>query len=208
MVNVGDIKGLVREAQEINLAHSDTFQEIPTSHFFDLAYDITLYTHPNSTSWWLQQWATREFGHEQAQVIAAMMMRYSNLAGKRKFELVDPSTFNIVNYDEGGRILAEWQGLAEDAQHLSDKLPNEAQAAFFEMVSHPIFAGRIHYDIAINSAKNQLDAFQGRNRANVLAGRVLERWRWDHELMVRYHGLLGGKWEHVMAQPHHYNNYW
>jgi hypothetical protein len=169
---------------------------------------MSLYTQPNSTVWWLQQWAGREFGKEYANNISTAMMHYSNLAGKRKFELVDASTYSIINYDEGDNILQEWQGLSETAQAIYDQLPDEARPAFFEMVLHPILAGRNHYDIAINSAKNQLYAFQGRNSANTLADHISSKWKYDHVLKTRYHDLLGGKWKHVMDQPHFYNNHW
>lgn len=169
---------------------------------------MTLYTKPASIAWWLHQWAAREFGNEHANNISASMMHYSNLAGKRKFELVDASTYSVINYDEADTILAEWKSLSEDAQAVYDKLADAAKPAFFEMVLHPILAGGNHYDIAISSAKNKLHAFQGRNSANVLAEHVMDKWKFDHALKKRYGELLGGKWKHMMDQPHFYNNYW
>jgi hypothetical protein len=169
---------------------------------------MALYTQRNSTAWWLQQWAGREFGGKHADSIAGVMMRYSNLAGRRKFELVEANTYSIINYDEGDRILAEWRGLSKEAQTIYDKLAHEAQPAYFEMVLHPILAGGNHYDITINSAKNQLYAFQGRNSANTIADHVLNRWGYDRALKTRYDELLGGKWKHVMDQTHFYNNHW
>jgi len=118
------------------------------------------------------------------------------------------STYSIINYEEGDRVLAEWQTLGREAQNLSDRLPDNAKAAFFEMVLHPVLAGGNVHEIAISSAKNQLYAFQGRSSANAMAEHVLDRWKYDHDLTDRYHKLLGGKWDHMMDQPHFYNNYW
>ena len=169
---------------------------------------MTLYAQPNSTAWWLQQWAGREFGNEHADIISTVMMRYSNLAGKRKFELVEASTYSTINYDEGDSILAEWRDLSKDAQSVYDALADWTRPAFFEMVLHPILAGGNHYEIIIGSAKNQLYAFQGRNSANTIADHVLNRWQYDRTLKTWYDELLGGKWKHMMDQTHFYNNYW
>jgi hypothetical protein len=169
---------------------------------------MTLYTQPNSTVWWLQQWAEREFGNEYRKSISSAMMRYSNLAGKRKFELVDASTYSVINYDEADTVLAEWNSLSEDAQAIYDEIAEEAKPAFFELVLHPILAGCNHYGIYISSAKNQLYAAQGRNSANVMADHVLSKWKYDHSLKTRYHELLGGKWKHMMDQTHFYHHHW
>jgi hypothetical protein len=91
VVNVGDLKPL----------------EIPISHFFDLAYDINRWD-KDSTPEWLTLWASREFGSEVAAQTGALMNTYSLLAGRRKFELVDPTTYSLINYDEANKVLAEW----------------------------------------------------------------------------------------------------
>lgn len=89
-----------------------------------------------------------------------------------------------------------------------DFLPPESKDAFFEMVLHPVLSGGTYHAIVVNSAKNRLYAAQGRNSANFMAEYVLERWKEDRELKERYHRLLGGKWDHIMDQPHFYNDYW
>ncbi|KAE9986295.1 hypothetical protein EG328_006026 [Venturia inaequalis] len=192
LVNVGDIKPL----------------ELPISHFFDLAYDISLYSKPESTDWWLGQWTSREFGAEYAKNISAALVRYMSLAGKRKYELVVANTYSIINYDEGDSMLAEWQNLARDAQAIYDKLLETQKPAFFELVLHPILAGGNHYDVVISAAKNVYYASQGRSRANVVADHVKSKWAYDQELKNRYHELLEGKWNHMMDQTHFYNNSW
>jgi hypothetical protein len=192
IVNVGDIKPL----------------EIPINHFFDLAYDITLYQSANSTNWWLQQWAAREFGASRAKDIADIVATYSHLAARRKYESIDTSTYSMINYEEGDKVLAEWQALGKRAQQVADALDDEYQAPFFEMVLHPVLAGGNVYDIIISSSKNYLFAQQGRNSANSLAEHVLDQWDYDHELTDQYNKLLNSKWNHMMDQTHFYNNYW
>ncbi|KAF2755146.1 hypothetical protein EJ05DRAFT_503454 [Pseudovirgaria hyperparasitica] len=192
IVNVGDIKPL----------------EIPISHFFDLAYDIEQYRTPESTSWWTEQWAAREFGSELAADVAQVIMTYSNLAGKRKYESMDSSIYSIINYDEANTVIRQWQDLSAEAQDLSDRLDVEARPAYFEMILHPVLAGATVYDIHISAAKNRLYTWQGRTSANSIANHVLDQWNFDHELTQQYNQLLDGKWNHMMDQTHFYNNYW
>jgi hypothetical protein len=173
-----------------------------------MAYDIRSFKGPDSTAVWTTAWATREFGQSLAQSIGDVVNSYSFLVGRRKYELLDPSTYSVVNYDEGDKILAEWRKLSVTAQNIYDTLSEEFRSAFFEMVLHPILAGATVHEIHIGSAKNHLYAMQGRNSANKMADHVTQMWKLDHELTERYHKLLGGKWEHIMDQTHFYNDYW
>lgn len=192
IVNVGDLKPL----------------EEPISHFMDLAYDINSFD-ANSLPNWLEAWATREFGAEVAEQTALIMSNFSILTGRRKFELVDEGTYNLVNYNEGERVLDEWRTLQEAAQAVMDGLPTEVQPAFYEMVYHAVTAGYVLHDIYISSARNNLYAMQGRNSANALAQHVLDQFARDQELSTMYNTMLNGKWNHMMDQTHiGYDGYW
>lgn len=191
VVNVGDLKPL----------------ELPISHFFDLAYDIDVWS-KDSVPAWLKQWASREFGPAVAAQTAQLMNNYSIAAGRRKYELVDPTTYSLVDYSEADNVLAAWQNMANVAQSIYDSLPQATKAAFFEMVYHPVTAGFTFYDIMISSARNNLYAKQGRNSANAVAQHVLNQFDRDHQLTVQYNSLLGGKWNHMMDQTHIGYQYW
>lgn len=191
VVNVGDLKPL----------------ELPISHFFDLAYDINRWD-KDSTPAWLEMWAAREFGSEVASQTGALMNNYSVLAGRRKFELVDTTTYSLINYDEANRVLAEWTALQKTAQSILDGLPTATQPAFFEMVYHPITAARTYYDIMISTARNNVYAQQGRTSTNALAQHVQNQFAYDHQLSTSYNGLLDGKWDHMMDQTHLSYVYW
>jgi hypothetical protein len=190
IVNVGDLKPL----------------EVPINYFMDLAYNNTRWD-PNPQEW-LTLWAAREFDLLLSRHTAQVAATYSKLAGLRKFELVQPNTYSLIDYEEADWVLSEWQKLAQDAQALYDKVDAKAQPAFFELVLHPILAGYNLYKIQILSAKNNLYARQGRNSANKVAGDVLEAFRTDHELSKRYNELLDGKWNHMMDQTHLGYSYW
>jgi len=191
IVNVGDLKPL----------------ELPISHFFDLAYDIELWDQ-NSVPAWLEMWASREFGSAVAYDTAVLMNNYSIAAGRRKFELVDPTTYSLIDYNEADRVLSEWQTMQASAEKIMGSLPNATQPAFFEMVYHPVTAAYTFYDIMISVARNNLYAEQGRNSANTLAQHVLDQFAHDHQLSVQYNTMLNGKWAHMMDQTHIGYQYW
>ncbi|KAH7092464.1 hypothetical protein FB567DRAFT_435039 [Paraphoma chrysanthemicola] len=191
IVNVGDIKPL----------------EIPISHFFDLAFNIDHWD-KDSAPRWLEQWSAREFGSVAALRTAEVMNNYSIAAGRRKFELVDPTTYSLIDYTEADRVLAEWQTLQSAAQSIYNSLPDKTKAAFFEMVLHPVTAGFTFYDIMISVARNNLYAKQGRTSTNAVAQHALNQFAKDQDLTVRYNSLLDGKWDHMMDQTHFGYQYW
>ncbi|KAI0532745.1 hypothetical protein GGR58DRAFT_489029 [Xylaria digitata] len=192
IVNVGDLKPL----------------EIPISHFLDMAYDIKQWG-VGGVSNWTTAWATREFGPEQAVEITNIMTRYGTYAARRKYELVEPYVYSVVNYNEGDAILQQWKALADDAQAVYDKLEEAYQPAFFEMVLHPILGGQIIHQVHISAGKNIVYANQHRNSANDIATDVLGRFQADGELTARWDNLLDGKWKRMLDQTHFgYDGYW
>jgi hypothetical protein len=187
VVNVGDMKAL----------------EIPINHFLDLAYDAERWD-IDSTSDWAKTWATREFGAAQAADIGDVMMKYGMYAARRKFELIEPQSYSIINYNEADAVLQQWAELAAKAQAIYDKLPAEAQASFFQTVLHPALAGEIVNKINIGGARNLLYAGQKRNAANRVIQDVLGYSSADANLTRRWDALLGGKWEHFMDRKSHF----
>lgn len=192
VVNVGSIKP----------------KEIPTNYFLSLAYDFDKWGKPNTVAEWTLEWAKINFGAKYAKEAANLVERYGKATARRKFELTDPNTYNIIEYREADKILAEWKQLAEDGENLWKKVPGAYKPAVFELIYHPAKAGYIVIDIHINAARNNLYANQRRNSANSLAEYVLKRFNDDHKLTQEYHTLLGGKWNHFMSQTHLGYNYW
>ena len=191
IVNVGDIKPL----------------ELPISHFMDLAYDTTMWD-KDSVPTWLHMWAAREFGADVASRTADIMNNYSIAAGRRKYELIDHTTFSLIDYNEADRMLEEWSSMHRSAQQIMESLSEDAKPAFFEMVYHPVTAGYVYYDIMISAARNNLYAQQGRNSANEVAQHVLAKFKEDRQLTDQYNHQLGGKWAHMMDQTHIGYTYW
>jgi hypothetical protein len=185
IVNVGDLKPL----------------EIPINHYFDLAYNTDQWDY-DSVPKWLEMWATREFGTKPAKAIASVMERYGVLAARRKYELVAPWVYSVINYEEADTVLGEWASLSKDAQAISNTLAPEYQSAFFELVLHPTQAAYALYQIHINAAKNLLYSYQRRTATNKAAQDVLTAFNTDASLTKKYHTILGGKWNGMMSQTH------
>ncbi|KAF2727520.1 hypothetical protein EJ04DRAFT_594735 [Polyplosphaeria fusca] len=194
IVNVGDLKPL----------------ELPISHFLDMAYDMSKFTSPASTDPWLRAWANREFGGSVAEGTAETMATYGRLIIRRKYELLNlnPFMLSTTNYDEAENVLKEWAALQNKAQGLYDKLDTNTQVAFFEMVLHPIMAGRVVQQVYINAARNKAYAAQKRMSTNTLANDVKSTYAQDAVIQKRYHSLLNGKWNHMMDQIHFGYNNW
>ncbi|KAI4597249.1 hypothetical protein KJ359_004762 [Pestalotiopsis sp. 9143b] len=193
IVNVGDLKPL----------------ELPLSHFLDMAYDADRWGGVDDTADWLSAWAAREFGPDRAGDIADILARYGMYAARRKYELVEPYVYSVVNYNEADAVLAQWDELASDAQAVHDALGEDYRAAFFEMVLHPILGGQIVHKVHIGAEKNAVYANQHRNSANDLAYQVLSDFNADANLTAQWDALLDGKWEHMLDQTHFgYDGYW
>lgn len=108
----------------------------------------------------------------------------------------------MINYNEADIILQEWAELPQSALAIDSGLPSSYHAAFFELILHPILAGQAVHEVNVNSAKNLIYGIQGRNTANSYAKKVLHGFQEDHNLTVKYHSLVSGKWNHMMDQAH------
>ena len=136
------------------------------------------------------------------------MNRYGMYAARRKYELLDPSTFSLINYNEADRVLDEWETLTSDAEKVYNRLNSAARPAFFELVLQPCRAGYIVTNIYVTAGKNNLYAGQRRTSATLMAEQALKLFADDHATMEEYHSLLHGKWRPIMDQTHLGYNYW
>jgi hypothetical protein len=140
---------------------------------------------------------SREFGDNFTTAITSIITRYGMYAARRKFKLVEPQTYSVVNYHEADAVLEQWSILAENAQGVYDELEEEYKPAFFEMILHPILGAEIVHKIHITAAKNSLWSGQKRNAANDLVTQSLALLDEDADLTVRWDGVKNGKWKHM-----------
>jgi hypothetical protein len=151
----------------------------------------------------------REFGAEHAGEIAEIFAKYTKFNGRRKPELLDESTFSLVNYQEADRVLAEWKSLVAEADRLYRALPEEDHDAFYELVLHPVKACAVVNELYIAAAKSRLYASQGRASANDFAAQARALFQTDAALSSYFnHTLAHGKWDHFMDQTHIGYTYW
>jgi len=186
IANVGDLKPL----------------EIPVEFFLRMAWDPVRHSGEGVVEY-TRLWAEREFGPEQAGEIAEIVSRYAKYNGWRKPELLTPDTFSQVNYREAEQVSAAWAELSVRAERVAGLLPAQYKDAYFQLVSHPVKASAIVAEINIAAGRNKLWARQGRLATNAEARRVRELFLQDQALSDDYnHRLAGGKWNHLMDQPH------
>jgi len=87
IVNVGDLKPM----------------EFPMEFFLQLAWDPARWPKERLGEY-TRLWAEREFGPAHAAGIADIVSAELKYNGRRKPELLEPSTYSLVNYDEADRV--------------------------------------------------------------------------------------------------------
>ena len=90
----------------VNVGHFKAYN-FPMEYFLSLAWDTTRWTEEN-TSEFTGLWAAREFGAANAGEIAGIMTAWTRFNGRRKPELLDATTYSLVNYREAERVLADY----------------------------------------------------------------------------------------------------
>ncbi|KAM0207191.1 hypothetical protein ACHAQD_012152 [Fusarium lateritium] len=183
-------------------------QEIPISFAMALAWNINSMKH-DSLPDFFRQAAEREFGSELSEEVGSIWHRHDRLLSLRKHEHIEPETFSILHHKEAESILSRWEELLAHAEKVHSRVSEEEKAASFQLILHPTKASYIYNALRINQARNKLFARQRRNSANKIAQEVLDLFDADFNLSEEYHSLLGGKWNHILMQPHYgYEDTW
>lgn len=183
VVNVGDLKPM----------------ELPIEFFLRMAWNPKAMPKEKIAEF-TREWAKREFGAQYADAIADIVSKYAKYNGWRKPELLEPTTFSLVNFQEAERVLAGWQAITAQAEKINTQLSPEWRDAFYQLVLYPTKASATVVEMYIAAGRNRLYAAQGRVSANAQAQRVRELFERDKELTEAYHRLGGGRWNHMMAQ--------
>ncbi|KAL4911416.1 hypothetical protein BDW74DRAFT_184768 [Aspergillus multicolor] len=183
-INVGDIKPM----------------EVPMSLAFDLAWNASRFDF-ESIPFYLEALAARDFGAEYAEQIALALLEYSHLAGLRKYEMLEPTTYSILNFREAERVLKDWKILAETVQDIHESLPEERRDALYHILTYPAQAGYNYYQTLLGQGRNRQFSFERRNSANMVAQDVLNYFEDDYDLTQEYNSIAGGKWEGMMSTP-------
>jgi hypothetical protein len=191
IVNVGDIKPM----------------ELPTSFFLDYAWNPARWNENNLNEYYMN-WSREQFGGWQVKAIAGILKGYSQLAARRKPELLSADTYHLFNYDEWTRVLGEHHRLLEQAEEVNEQLPASHRDAFYQLVLHPVKALANLHELYYNVAWNQSFASYLAPETNEYAEKAKQDFLEDSLITLEYHGIAGGKWNHMMDQTHIGYTYW
>lgn len=186
IVNVGDIKPL----------------EFPLEFFLNMAWDRSQFTKDNLADY-VVTWATKQFGTTYAADIADIIMKYSKYNGRIKPEKILPSTYNVTNYNEGERVLNEWNAVSNKCERIYGLIQSEYKDAFYQLVYYPAIESKRVMEMQYYAGMNDLYASQGRAMTNDYANRTQTTFDADVAASNYYNKtMLNGKWNHIMDQAH------
>ncbi|KAF8586413.1 glycoside hydrolase family 115 protein [Ramaria rubella] len=192
VLNVGDLKPY----------------EMSTEFFLTYGYNATRWT-PSNLNTFTELWATREFGlPNKAAEIADIVNNVTRWNMRRKPELLNSTTYSLINYREADNVLAAWNATIASSTAIYNSLPSATKPSFFQLVHHPVLASANLQKLWITAGKNNLYGSQARLSTNDLADQVEELFETDYDLEEEYHALLDGKWDHIMDQTHINYAYW
>jgi Glycosyl hydrolase family 115/Gylcosyl hydrolase family 115 C-terminal domain/Glycosyl hydrolase family 67 N-terminus len=186
IVNVGDLKPM----------------EFPIEFFLSMAWNPARWPRENITEF-AKLWAAREFGPRYASEIADIVAKCGKFNGRRKPELLEPTTYSVVNYREADTVAAAFQAITKRAEAVYKELPEDEKESFYQLVLYPTKASATVTQLYVTAGKNQLYATQRRASTNELASEAQALFQLDAELSAYYnHTLAHGKWDHMMDQTH------
>jgi len=87
------------------------------------------------------------------------MEDYTRYNGRRKPELIDPSTFSVRNYHEADRVYDEWKSLSDRVDELAKQLPADERASYFELIQYPVDACANLTEMYIAAARIQMISY-------------------------------------------------
>ncbi|HEX5399549.1 MAG TPA: glycosyl hydrolase 115 family protein, partial [Verrucomicrobiae bacterium] len=184
----------------VNVGHFKGY-ELPMQYFMDLGWNSARWSNTNIDEY-TRLWAAQQFGPEYANDIADILTKYTKYNGRRKPELLNASTYSVADYNEFDNVVNDFDAIAAKAQEISDKLPEDERAAFYELVLFPTKACAQLNAMYLAAAKNALYASQGRASANDYADQTRSLFTAETNLMNYFNrDFLDGRWDHFMDQP-------
>uniref|UniRef100_A0A8H7TLH7 Gylcosyl hydrolase 115 C-terminal domain-containing protein n=1 Tax=Bionectria ochroleuca TaxID=29856 RepID=A0A8H7TLH7_BIOOC len=174
--------------------------ELPFSFAMDMAWNISKFDFDFIPEY-LTRFSAREFGEEFAEEAASVLYNHSRLVGRRKYEMTLPETYSVMNYHEGERIVKDWNGLAERAKSIYDRLPEDRRVVFHHHALYPALAGAKFHSIMVNRATNWQYAQERRNSCNEVAQQILDDFADEWDLVIEYESLVDGKWAGMLSTP-------
>jgi hypothetical protein len=185
----------------VNAGHFKGY-EFPLEYFLSLAWDTEKLTNNNITEY-TKSWAEKQFGVKYSSEIADIISRYTRYNGRRKPELLEPSTYSLINYHEAEQVVADYNALTDSARAIYNRLPDSKRDAFYQLVLFPVKACALVNELYVTAGKNDLFSKQGRASTNDMAAKTRALFQADTTLMGFFNRTFAnGKWNHFMDQAH------
>lgn len=191
IVNVGDIKPL----------------EFPLNFFMDFAWNPENWNKDELEEYTLL-WAKKQFGSQYCKEISYIISLYSKYNGRRKPELLDSTTYSIINFRESEKVIKDYIRIVQLTQHIKNRIAPEYHNAFFELIEYPVTASANLHKLHRAVALNHLYASQGRVSTEDMYKEVISLFKKDQEITWTYNNILEGKWNHIANQNHISYTYW
>ena len=197
LLNIGDIKPA----------------EIAMQTFFDLAWDVDQFDYAKANKQ-QSQFLADIFGKQYQGDFQDILDTYYRLAWSRKPEYMGwerewdaPNYKNILdtdysfeNYNDAQKRLADYQRIADMVDQIGDSLPQEYQAAFFEMLEYSVKgANQMNRKFLLAQLNHQLAKEKDFASANWAAKESEKAFKTIQTLTEEYNSLLNGKWNHMMS---------
>ncbi len=185
----------------VNVGHFKGY-ELPIEYFLDLAWNTEKQTSEKIDEY-TELWAARQFGETYSKEIGEILSAYTKYNGRRKPELLSPSTYSLINYREAERVVEDYKTITFKAEEIFNKLPSEMHDAFYQLVLFPTKASALVNELYLAAGKNNLYAHQGRASTNDMADQTMLLFQADTSLMGYFNrDFANGKWKHFMDQSH------
>jgi len=69
--------------------------------------------------------------------IADIVTAYTKFNARRKPELLEPTTYSLVNYQEADKVVMDFRAIEAKAEELFARIPQGAKDAFYDLVFFP-----------------------------------------------------------------------
>ncbi len=185
----------------VNVGHFKGYS-LPIQYFMDLAWNTDSLDH-NDMRAYTRAWAIQQFGDDFTNEIVEVLTQYPRFNARRKPELLSPTTYSLINYQEAEKVVADYNALAKKAESVYNQLPAAKKDAYYQLVLFPAKASALVNELYLAAGKNYLYAKQGRASTNDYAMETRLLFSQDTALMSYFNnGFANGKWRHFMDQPH------
>ncbi len=186
IVNVGDLKPM----------------EYPIQFFMDMAWNPKQFNENNLTQH-TENFCRQQFGEQYAKESARLIDTYNKYSRRVTPELLNSKTYSLENYNEWEHAVNKYKELDNDALRLYYIMPDNYRDAFDQLVLFPIQACSNLYEMYYAQAMNQSLAAKNNIQANIWGDKVRQCFKQDSLLTYHYNKVMsGGKWNHMMDQPH------